>query len=108
MLSVGLIFLVLLSSAEWFSCVDLKPKAEQDQATMQLFEKSNDVKQEFREAFKINLSEEIRSDADVISNKLLMYCLNTFHHLQYSCYQQEFLSRNPSKKLFIDFGALII
>ena len=107
-ISGWLILVVLLSSTECLSFVAFPCKPGQEQGAKLLFEKSNDLKQEFCEAFKLNLPEETRSDADVIPHRPPVYCFNAFQRLQFSCYQREFLSRKPSQKLFIDFGALII
>lgn len=107
-LSLCLILLVLMSSTECLTFSDFETVTAEDEAIAQVLEADHDLKQEFRESIKLNLSEETRWGTDVISHKLPMLWLNAYHKLQYNRYHQQFLSGLPSDKLFITFGALII
>lgn len=103
-----LIFLVLLSTTECLAYDAQVTNSAEDQAAMLILERANDVNKEFCESFKLNLSEETGSDAVVISHKPPALRFNASSCLQFNKYLQTFLARTPSKKLFIDFGSLII
>ena len=107
-ISVALIYLVLLSSVEFFSQVDFITEAQPKPVAAQIIEHSHDVSQEFRENLKISFSEETKSDSEHSFHKSVTSAFDVIPNLQYNSYWRECLSKNPPKKLFIDFGALII
>ena len=111
LLSVSLIFLVILSSigyGEGYSQNSLG-KCQSGKATeTQLGIESMDAPHEFLESLKISVSGEIESYRNFIFHSASDSNFTTISHLQYNCYLREHLSKSPSKKLFIDFGALII
>ncbi len=70
-------------------------------------EYTQDLSQEFRESFKISLSEETKSDADFLAHKPAA-SVESIPNRQYDSYLRTHISKTPSKRRFIDFGALII
>lgn len=107
-LSVWLVFLVLMSSSEAFSQADFAAKTQSGQTGTYLVEYSQDVSQEFRESVKVSLQEETKSDTNLMFHKTTSYAFSAIAYLQYINYLRAHLLKNSSKRLFINFGALII
>ena len=111
LLSVSLIFLVILSSigyGEGYSQNSLG-KGQSGKATeTRLGVESLDAPHEFRESLKISISEEIEANGNFLFHKATDSNSSTISYFQYHSYLREYLSRSPSEKLFINFGALII
>jgi len=105
---VWLVFLVLISSSEAFSQADFAAKTLSDQTGTYLVAYSQEVSQEFRESVKVSLQEETKSDSNLMFDKTTSYAFNAITYLQYANYLRTHLLKNPSKRLFINFGALII
>jgi hypothetical protein len=106
-LSISLIFLTLLCSSEVFSQIDRTLKYQANEET-EFGGFSQDAPQEFRESFKIILSEESRSNSGFILDNSTFFTFNTVSYWRYQSYLKAYLSKKSSSKLFIDFGSIII
>ena len=107
--SVCLIFLVLLTSSgynEGISQID-PCLGDSSSPSSSITKYAQDLSQEFREGFKLSLLEETRSDTDFLVHKPTTF-VHVIPDLQYDSYRRAHFSKAPSKRLFIDFGALII
>ena len=92
-----LVFLVLMLSSEFFSQADFATKTQSDHTGTYLNEYSQDVLKEFRESVKVSLQKETTS-----------YAFKAIAYLQYANYLRAHLLKNPLKRLFINFGVLIV
>lgn len=108
-ISISFILLIFLSLIGSYSQTDLLLNtADTSGASPLLVECTDQVLPEFREPTKINLSggAKQRSYALLPVTNLFPFLTN---YTQCHCFQQKWLSSHPpQKKLFIDFGALII
>ncbi len=108
LISFGLIFLVLLSSTDEAILVDLHGKAEDAKTELMYSEFSSNLSHDFRESVKMTLSEE-KDNTEFVHHKVVVAETEILDVLRYEYYYRHaHLSRKPSQKLFLDFGALII
>lgn len=107
-LSLGLILLVLLSSAIGFSQNDFESTVIHKGDITQLVEDSDDAQQEFREGFKVSVSTSIKSRSDNSFYDASQLIFQSTHHTQYDSYYQKHITTKPSARMFIRLGALII
>ena len=108
--SVCLIFLVLLTSlgySEGCSQNDFTSGKSYQSSSTQLIEYTQDLSQEFLESYKISLLEETKSDMGFLAHKPAA-SVESIPGLRYVSYLRAHFSKPPTKRLFIDFGALII
>ena len=106
-LTLGLILLTLLCSTEGFSRVQLLDGDQKNEIT-QFVELAQDVSQDFRESFKVNLSGETESFGSFIHNNSFNSFSVLISQTRYQGYLKAYLSKTPLKKLFIDFGSMLI
>jgi hypothetical protein len=106
-LTLGLIFLTLLCSTEGFSRVQLLDGDQKNEITHYV-ELTQDVSQDFRESFKVSMSGETESFGSFISFSPFKTTAVLTSHTRYLGYLKAYLSKTPSKKLFIDFGSILI
>jgi hypothetical protein len=107
-LSIGLIFLVLLSSTDETILADLHGKADDANTELMFSELSSSLSHDFRESLKMTLSEE-KDNTEFVHHKVVVAETGIVAVLRYEYYYRHaHLSRKPSQKLFLDFGALII
>ena len=110
-ISAGFIFLVLLSTLGYegpdFGGVQTAGVHKGMPGATQLSQNAGDGFQDFRRSVQIRVSTaKARSHENIYwvslpGNRIL-------HITQYDCHLQKFLSTQPSARLFIDLGALII
>src|SRR4051812_32348069 len=107
-LSSCLIFLVLLSSTDETILADLHGKTDDGNTELMFSELSSSLSHDFRESIKMTLSEE-KDNTEFVHHKVVIAESGIVSILSYDYYYRHaHLSRKPSKKLFLDFGALII
>ncbi len=107
-LSICLIFLVLLSSTDETILADLHGNADEGNTELTFSEPSSNLSHDFRESLKMTLSEE-RDSTEFVHHKVIVEASDVVSIIRYDYYyRHSHLSRNPSQKLFLDFGALII
>lgn len=108
LLSIGLIFLVLLSSTDEAILADLHGKAYDANTELRFSELSSSLSHDFRETIKMTLSEE-KDNTEFVHHKVIVEEAGIVSIIRYDYYYRHaHLSRKPSQKLFLDFGALII
>jgi hypothetical protein len=69
---------------------------------------SQNISSEFCEDLRIALSEDERPGADMICDYSVTFKLKTVSNNKYQRYFKNYLSEKSAKRLFIDFGAIII
>jgi hypothetical protein len=107
-LSFCLIFLVLLSSTDQTILADLPGNVDAANTDLGFSELSSSLSHDFMESIKMTLSEE-KDNTAFVDHHILVAESAVVSILSYqSYYRHEHLSRKPSQKLFLDFGALII
>jgi hypothetical protein len=111
LLSIGLIFIVLLSSTGYSKGIVPHPSFEAQHFTIQgpqLAENGQDAIQVFRETLKITVSSETRTPSfNLIENSVrLIYAVT--HHAKYNSYLLSQLSQSSSQKLFLEFRSILI
>jgi hypothetical protein len=107
-LSFSIILLVLLSLDGDFSQNDCVVKTPLGEAQSQLAEDSENVIQEFRETIKVSLSNGIRTRTGSAAYEAGQLIFEGIRQARYDSYLQNRLASNPSVKLFINFGILLI
>ena len=95
-------------SSEFFSQADFATKTQSDHTGTYLNEYSQDVLKEFCESVKVSLQKATTSDANLMLHKTTSYAFKAIAYLQYANYLRAHLLKNPLKRLFINFGALIV
>jgi len=86
------------------------PTSTEDKAGVDIryVEFSQDISPEFREGVKIAFSEQERPSAGLVCDYSLNFMIKTVSDHKYLSYLKEYVSKKSTKKLFIDFGAIII
>ncbi|NOT74702.1 MAG: hypothetical protein HOP08_07215 [Cyclobacteriaceae bacterium] len=106
LLSLTLILLTLLCSSRSFSQVEKAVKVPQEKAQFVEFSQAN--AHEFRESVKITFQEESRSNTTLFCQQTPHYYFHQLSLREHEAYLKADQLNLPSKKLFIDFGAIII
>lgn len=107
-LSIGLIFLVLLSAIDAADAPVVADKNEDGKAGLLFSGYSADISHDFCESNKTAFAEEEETVIKVLIPKIWFEKNEQLDILRYASYWQDHFSRLPSKKLFLDFGSLII
>jgi hypothetical protein len=108
LLSLCLIFLVLLSSTDETLLADIHGKVDDDNTELKFSELSSSLSHDFRESLKMTLSEE-KDNTEFVHHHVVFAETTIVSIVRYEYYYRHaHLSRKPSQKLFLDFGALII
>jgi hypothetical protein len=108
LLSTCLIFLVLLSSTDEAILADMHGKVDAPNTDLRFSELASSLSHDFRESLKMTLSEE-KDNTEFVHHNVVVTESGIASILRYEhYYRHAHLSRRPSQKLFLDFGALII
>ena len=97
-----------MSSSESISSAGMVAKTRATDQGTQLIEHPQGLTQEFRESGKISFLEETRTDTNLVYPKTSFFAWATPAVLKYANSNSQYILRNPSKRLFLSLGALII
>ncbi|HWA36136.1 MAG TPA: hypothetical protein VG737_18475 [Cyclobacteriaceae bacterium] len=98
----------MLSSTDEAILADLHGKADAGDIELRFSELSSSLSHDFRESIKMTLSEE-KDNTEFVHDKVVVNETLSVSIVRYDYYYRHaHLSRKPSQKLFLDFGALII
>lgn len=107
-LSIGLIFLVLLSAIDAADAPFAADKNDDGNTGLLFSEFSADLSHDFRESNKTTFAEEEETVVKASIPKTWFEKDEQLVILRSESYWQDHFYLRPSKKLFIDFGSLII
>jgi hypothetical protein len=106
-LSCALICLVLLSSTDETILADLHGKIDVTNTQLAFSNCKSDLSHDFRESFKMTLSEE-KDNTEFVHHQFIDTEFSSTAILRYDHYWQAHQTRKPSEKLFIDFRSMLI
>lgn len=107
-LSIGLIFLVLLSATDAAEASYVADKNDDGNTESCFSEFSGDLSHDFRESNKTTFAEEEETVVKAFVPRTWLEKGEQLVILRYEYYWRDHFYLRPSKKLFIDFGSLII